>query len=1730
MQACRAALGQTVSILAVLMPLTAGLLPGQPASAQQPANPAFNRLVHLDDFCNPYHPTLHSSRLVTPQWVGDPEVEAVITLGIDDMRDPDRYEAYLRPILDRLKKIDGRAAVSIMTCTVDPAHPRLQTWLEEGLSIECHTVDHPCPCLQGGDFDQAKNTYDRCVDLMFDIPGNRPVAFRFPCMDSLNTPSPRAYAEIIQQTTPRGRFLQLSTSVTCLLTPADPAIQRHFEIDGRFAAERFRKYVPFPSFVNQIQNYPYPYLIGNGCWEFPCTIPDDWQGQNIHRPHNPRTVADLKAAIDATVTKQGVANIVFHPHGWIRAEQIVEVIDHVQHQYGKRVKFLTFRECLDRINQHLLDGQPVRDPGTGTDNGVRILDLNGDGYEDVFVGNEKARFYKLWNPATKSWTSCKHELMARQTRFGVDQQQVVAIHEEQPGKFRWSTFSRDARKLQQSSEPLVLDPRTTIDHLRLRDLDQDGQVEVIVAAPHERSILQVDRSGDQPSFRRQGKFPAAIADQEGNDLGLRWVDLDEDGFDDLLLSNDQKSAVYLFDSSSFRFNEIEPGTDLPPIAIAGKNNGAWFANGHLWLQNEHTHRLPDGVDRRSFQQILAKTDPPPKSPEAGLRSLKVADEFQVELMAAEPLTMDPVALEWGLDGKLWIVEMADYPMGIDDRGKPGGRVRYLEDTDGDGRYDRSTLFVDQIPFPTGVLPINIDPQQPACLITAAPHLVRATRPGNWNELLAAADNVLLSGFTEGNQQHRYNGFSPGLDNWLYLANGDSGGVIQDPAGQPLDIRGRDLRIKLGRPLQVELQTGQTQFGRHCDAWGNWFGCSNPIPLRHYLLPDHYLKRNPHYRYPAPRIDIATAANTEVFPRSRVLSHWSGYQPPAAGQPHRFTSACSTDFYRDSLLGPAFENNSFTCEPVHNLVHRRLLVPQGLRFSSTRPPEESNREFLASTDSWFRPATVKTGPDGAVWIADMYRLVIEHPEWIDDQQEKELFLRAGHDRGRIYRVLPVHKEPRGLPTGNLPEPILRDGKYSRELTDHLLNMLTVENRWYLETAQRFLVMISDQAADPELPQKLERLTNQAAPLVRLHALATLDGRDEIQIEHLVRVLQDPHPAIRRHAIRMSERFLPDAPAESLTGLQRLLHDKDLPVRLQLAFSLGACPDPAASSLLATLGAADVPAEDQVYLRAAVFSSLHAENIAGVITAAQSAGTHPEFVMALLEQASRFGKPELTRASLQRLLDADPDAKKFSTRELELIVQIQAAFAAEPIDPQDELRVAARGFAHKMALLGQATDSRRRKQAIIQLVSRSPFFDPSEKIDGLTQLIHPQVDLKRQQLAVAELAAIDAPAVGKFFIESWRSVSPTIRDEMLSAVLQRRAWSARFLNAIISGDIDRGEVSSSQQGRLRGHPDDAIARQAQELFAVTGDRSPHQAVATYLARFAEIKRDFDPFRGLAVFEKHCARCHRLAEVGTMIGPDLATIKDPSTESLLTAILQPNLAVEDKYRTYAVELADGRVLAGLIQSESTTQIDLANTQGQKIELLRNQIERIQSTGQSLMPTGLDREIDTDAMFDLIHFVQQSIRQSTPQLKPKSFTGNQPRRVEPDNQGRLRLAATTCEIYGSEIMFEPRYENLGFWGHADDRALWKFEIQREGRYEVIVEYACPDATAGNEFVLTIGEDSLKRKVSSTGSWDRYVRTRVGTIELKPGLHVAQLQAVGPLQGYLFDLKAVELIPASTK
>ncbi|MGH7128956.1 MAG: PVC-type heme-binding CxxCH protein, partial [Planctomycetaceae bacterium] len=426
--------------------------------------------------------------------------------------------------------------------------------------------------------------------------------------------------------------------------------------------------------------------------------------------------------------------------------------------------------------------------------------------------------------------------------------------------------------------------------------------------------------------------------------------------------------------------------------------------------------------------------------------------------------------------------------------------------------------------------------------------------------------VLYSGFVESNPQHRINGFAYGLDNWLYLGSGaSSGNVTSHRTGETINMSGRDLRIRPDTG-EFDAESGRTQYGRGRDDWGNWFGNTNSNPLFHFVISDRYLRRNRDVAAPDPKVHLLTPPGAPpVFPSSRTVDRFNDLHAA-----NRFTSACGPAVFRDPSLGESMYGSGFICEPVHNLVHRTIIEPNGVTFRGRRHESEQQSEFLSSTDTWFRPVRVQTGPDGALWVADMYRQVIEHPEWIPLDWQAKLDLRAGADKGRIYRVYRKGRRPGPLP--NLAD----------LSTAELVKRLSSQNGPTRDLAQQLLVQRGDETVVPALK---ELATSGDTPLPRIHALGTLDGLNALDAKLLSELLRRADARVLPFAIRCCEPFLPEHP-ELGEALVELAEHEDLRVRFQLALSLGEWNDPRAGDALGQLALRDAGDE---WMRAAILSS-------------------------------------------------------------------------------------------------------------------------------------------------------------------------------------------------------------------------------------------------------------------------------------------------------------------------------------------------------------------------------------------------------------------------------------------------------------------------------------------------------------------------------------------------------------
>lgn len=376
----------------------------------------------------------------------------------------------------------------------------------------------------------------------------------------------------------------------------------------------------------------------------------------------------------------------------------------------------------------------------------------------------------------------------------------------------------------------------------------------------------------------------------------------------------------------------------------------------------------------------------PVSPDDSLRHFQLPDDLEIQLVAAEPEIVDPIDMRVDELGRMYVVEMRDYPNGPKTPGTPSSRIKLLVDADGDGRFETAHVFADGLSFATGV-----QPWKGGVIVTLAGRV--AWMKDTDGDFKADVDETWFTGFAEENSQLRANHPRFAHDNHIYIANGLRGGKILDMRvkdAKPIDISGRDFRFD-PRGGGAEAVTGVGQYGLCFDDYGHRFVCMNRNPLQHVVFENRDLAKNKNYAPPAVMNDVAASGEkSKLFPLTKTWTTSNLHE-------NQFTAACGVNIYRGDALPKQYHGLAFTCDPTANIVHAERMTPVGPTFTSQ--PLYEDREFLASTDPWFRPVAIENGPDGALYVVDMYRAVIEHPDWVPDELKKRPDERWGDGRGR-----------------------------------------------------------------------------------------------------------------------------------------------------------------------------------------------------------------------------------------------------------------------------------------------------------------------------------------------------------------------------------------------------------------------------------------------------------------------------------------------------------------------------------------------------------------------------------------------------------------------------------------------------------------------------------------------------------------------------------------------------------
>lgn len=929
----------------------------------------------------------------------------------------------------------------------------------------------------------------------------------------------------------------------------------------------------------------------------------------------------------------------------------------------------------------------------------------------------------------------------------------------------------------------------------------------------------------------------------------------------------------------------------------------------------------------------------PLSPAEALDALLVPDGFHVELVASEPLVKDPVNIAFGTDGVVWVVEMGDYPLGS----SSGGSVRKLVDSNGDGHFDTSTVFLSGLAYPT-----SVTTYRDGVLVIAAPDIIFARDTSG--DGVADEQRALLTGLAESNPQHRASGFVRGLDGRLHFGGGHGTRTLVDvQTSKEHAVQGKDVAWNPSTG-DVEVTSGETQFVRSRDAFGNWFGNSNSRPIFHYVVEQRYLAG----RQAATKQDLLTpAVAPPILPRTKELSRFNDLYAH-----RRFTSACSSIVLNEQPVAGGAGGVAFVCEPVHNLVSRLQVSGEHGSFSAVRHPDDSEFEFLTSTDQMFRPVRVVNAPDGSLWVVDMARSVIEHPEWIPLAWQQRIDLRSGSQLGRIYRIVPDGSGKARLP-------------YLKGDLSEVLRAIQSPTR-----AHRDLAAQEIHAAGLDFEVHARDLLSSPMPEVRASALGVLEENGWLKTRDCVLALQDTDPRIVRQALVVTERLVldSDSPIAELTGvLLKAANTGDVGVRTQWLLTASRIGDaswePGIQALAAKASKERWMLEALSLLQNSVLANAAAIALLDSTARMQEQVSVREFSQLssvlgkLLGQAGDENRKAVTDLYLA---GSHGDAAEFPLARLLVLAE-----AASHGSRGDELL--RKSIAQVTDRLGDDTTAPSQQVLLLNVLSSPlvPATDVLRVVEGL--LVSDLTTRAVKQRAIETLREQSSGAVAERLLGLWPELTSQLQATAGQVLMARSSWVDQLVSALEQRKITPGDLDLATLEQLRVYGNRELRMRSLKVLGRPGDRD--RVVEEYLGNLpspSSVQGWSET--GSVLFKQHCAVCHSpSADRIQAVGPPLENLKHWTLPQWTTAVMAPNQTVDAKYLTTQFLTESGRAYSGIVLQRSASQIRLAQADGKVVEVPLSEIVQEQASKKSLMPEGFESKLTPTQLAQLIAYLKK-------------------------------------------------------------------------------------------------------------------------------------------------------------
>lgn len=975
--------------------------------------------------------------------------------------------------------------------------------------------------------------------------------------------------------------------------------------------------------------------------------------------------------------------------------------------------------------------------------------------------------------------------------------------------------------------------------------------------------------------------------------------------------------------------------------------------------------------------------------EEAVASFEIHPDFTIELVASEPQVFDPVDLKFDAQGRMFVVEMPGYPFP-----SANGSVVLLEDSDSDGHYETRKVFATGFEVATSLLPYE------GGFLVASPPDILFLKDTDGDDVADVCE-VVLTGFEADNQQHNINGLTLGLDNWIYIANGGNSGSPHwpDTPDEKVGMRYDDMRFKwssLGRTeRQLERYARSSGgFGITHDNVGRWFSTHNTQHIQQIVFPGRYLED-----IPAPREgSLAQISDHEENGLARIYP--IGKQETRVNHPEQsgfFSGGCGITFYNGGAFDiPGFDNAVFVCDVVLNLVHVDFLSDQGgTTLVASRDTTRPKQDFLASTDRAFRPVNMSVGPDGALYLLDMHRDVIEHPEWIPDEMEEKLDVNKGKDQGRIYRITQKDKERTSI-----------DSRLDECSNEILVEFLGSGNGWKRKMAQQLLIERNAIETVSALEEMIAKEFTTPAPAI--HAMWTLEAFGKLSLDSLRWMVTRGDE--RAEQALMIAQNLPDlSPPDNKWRspiVTASMNAKDSTRRVRMLTALVAGSDNMVNNelfdYLETVARAD--AED-AWSRLALTSAVgygagvlsaklfhpamyieHTSKAALLKTLAESAGASryvTELIWVLMFLSNDTHNEQLQLASLNGFLSG-LNSGSIDTEAIKKDESIRSHVSNLMNSPNLRKR---RGGWEIARLFGMEADTTQQDQIAaskalaidssvalddrLAHLSITEFDTPENRTPLLFSLLNTKQPAEIQQAAIAQLSGISGQSVAEKLVERWDTLGPAVRTRAGDILLYKRENHEILMDAMEDGTLTLGEMNLHLERRrtLLYSRVLGIKERAEKLFTDAGVVTRKEALNRMRPA---LSLPGDPMKGQITFTEVCATCHTVGDAGSDLAPNLTEIFRKSGETLLHDIVDPNAATDAQYIAYNVETTDGEFFSGIVVRDDAFGVTLRNADGEKT-IARETIAEMFSSGLSLMPEELDTDMDVQSMADLLAFLQE-------------------------------------------------------------------------------------------------------------------------------------------------------------